>query len=269
MAPTGLLVDIDGVLTVSWRALPGVPEAMRELRNAGVPVRFLTNTTSQTRSVITALLVHAGIDVAEDEVLTATAVTAAHLRREHPGERCLLLNSGDVHTDLQGIDAVELVDVLDPGTGTDGGIDVVVVGGAGPEFSYEALNVAFEAVVAGAALVAMHRNLIWRTDRGLQLDGGAYVVALERASGAKATVIGKPSATMFRLGLDSMGLAPGAAAMVGDDLANDVLAAQAVGVAGVLVRTGKFRPEDLDAASGRPDVVLDSFADLPAWLGVV
>ena len=77
MAPTGLLVDIDGVLTVSWRALPGVPEAVRDLRGAGVPMRFLTNTTSQTRSAITRLLVDAGVDVAEDEILTTTAVTAA------------------------------------------------------------------------------------------------------------------------------------------------------------------------------------------------
>ena len=57
--------------------------------------------------------------------------------------------------------------------------------------------------------------------------------------------------------------------MVGDDLANDVLAAQAVGVTGVLVRTGKFRPEVLDASPEQPDIVLDSFADVPAWLDVV
>jgi HAD superfamily hydrolase (TIGR01458 family) len=263
MAPTGLLVDIDGVLTVSWRALPGVPEAVRQLRTAGVPLRFLTNTTSQTRSAITALLVEAGFDVIEDEILTTTAVTAAHLQRDHPGARCLLLNSGDVTADLAG------VEVVDPSGRSVGAVDVVVVGGAGPEFTYELLNRAFQAVVDGAALVAMHRNLTWRTDQGLQLDGGAYVAAVERASGTEATVIGKPAPTMFRLGLESMGVAAQDAAMVGDDLVNDVLAAQAVGVTGVLVRTGKFRLELVDASPDQPDIVLDSFADVPAWLGVV
>ncbi len=261
MAPTGLLVDIDGVLTVSWRALPGVAEAVHELRGAGVPLRFLTNTTSQSRAAITRLLVEAGVDVVEEEILTTTAVTAAHLRLEHPGARCLLLNSGDVEADLAGVRVVDGADL--------GAVDVVVIGGAGPEFSYEALNRALQAVVDGAALVAMHRNLTWRTDRGLQLDGGAYVAALEQASGVEATVIGKPAPTMFRLGLDSIGIAPEDAAMVGDDLANDVLAAQAVGVTGVLVRTGKFRPEVLDASPEQPDVVLDSFADVPPWLDVV
>ncbi|MGZ4704186.1 MAG: TIGR01458 family HAD-type hydrolase, partial [Acidimicrobiales bacterium] len=173
MPPTGLLVDIDGVLTVSWRALDGVPEAVRALRRAGLPMRFLTNTTSLTRSAIASSLDEAGIAVAEEEILTTTAVTAAHLRKEHTGARCLLLNSGDVSADLGDVHLV--------GPTPGDGIDVVVVGGAGPEFSYELLNRAFQAVVDGAALVAMHRNLTWRTHDGLQLDGGAYVAALERA----------------------------------------------------------------------------------------
>jgi ribonucleotide monophosphatase NagD (HAD superfamily) len=54
--------------------------------------------------------------------------------------------------------------------------------------------------------------------------------------------------------------------MIGDDLVNDVLAAQAIGLTGVLVRTGKFRDDVLAAATDRPDLVIDSFADLPALL---
>jgi ribonucleotide monophosphatase NagD (HAD superfamily) len=54
--------------------------------------------------------------------------------------------------------------------------------------------------------------------------------------------------------------------MVGDDVENDVLGAQAAGLTGVLVRTGKFRAEDLRRASGEPDVVLGSIADLPGLL---
>ena len=47
---------------------------------------------------------------------------------------------------------------------------------------------------------------------------------------------------------------------------NDVLAAQRCGLTGVLVRTGKYLPEAVAAATGTPDVVLDSFADVPALL---
>ena len=47
---------------------------------------------------------------------------------------------------------------------------------------------------------------------------------------------------------------------------NDVLAGQRAGLYGVLVRTGKFLPEVYDTATGEPDVVVDSFADVPALL---
>ena len=83
--PRALLVDIDGVLVVSWEALPGARAAIEVLRSAGVPLRFLTNTTSRTRAGIADGLRRAGFTVADDEVLTATAATAAHLARGPSG----------------------------------------------------------------------------------------------------------------------------------------------------------------------------------------
>ena len=118
----------------------------------------------------------------------------------------------------------------------------------------------------GADLVAMHRNLYWRTDEGWRLDGGAYVAGLEEAIGRRAEVCGKPSEAYFSSALEQIGVPPARAAMVGDDVASDVLGAQAVGLTGVLVRTGKFRPEDLERVSGAPDVILDSIRDLPRML---
>lgn len=52
--------------------------------------------------------------------------------------------------------------------------------------------------------------------------------------------------------------------MIGDDIHSDVAGAQAAGLTGILVRTGKFRTADLDGAL-RPDAVLGSVADLPRW----
>ena len=59
-----------------------------------------------------------------------------------------------------------------------------------------------------------------------------------------------------------------AVAMVGDDIESDVLAAQAAGLHGVLVRTGKYRQEAVAAADGEPERTVDAFADVPALLGV-
>ena len=116
----------------------------------------------------------------------------------------------------------------------------------------------------GAALVGMHRNLYWRTGRGWELDGGAYIAGLEAAAGTTATICGKPAAAYFDAALALLGVPAARAAMVGDDITNDVDGARAAGLTGVLVRTGKFREDDL--SKGSPDAVLGSIADVPDWL---
>ncbi len=256
----GVLIDIDGVLTVSWKPLPGTVEALRAIRAAGLGVALVTNTTSRTRASIARTLAGAGFPVEADNILTAPAVTAAHLAEHHPGARCALLNSGDVREDLAG---VQLVD----DDGEDAGpVDVVVVGGAGPEFGYAELDRAFGHLQRGARLVAMHRNLYWRTEDGLRLDSGAFVAGLEAAARVEAEVTGKPSPAFFAAALGHLGVRADQALMVGDDVESDVLAAQRAGITGVLVRTGKFLPETLEAAGGTPDRVVDSFADVPGLL---
>ncbi len=251
----GLLIDIDGVLTVSWMPIAGVDDALGSLRSSGIPLRFATNTTTRTRAEVARLLSEAGLPVDVDEILTAPAATAAHLRREHAGARVFLLNTGDLSDDLEGIDIVD-----------SGPAEVVVIGGAGVDFTHEQLNEAFRLILDGAAFVAMHRNMYWRTSAGLELDTGAYVRALEEATGVEPVVLGKPSPDFFATGVTELGLDAGRVAMVGDDLHNDVLGAQHAGLHGVLVRTGKFRPEVLAASDEHPDVVIDSFADLPSLL---
>jgi HAD superfamily hydrolase (TIGR01458 family) len=251
-----VLIDIDGVLTVSWQPLPGAVQAIAALRDGGLPFALLTNTTSRSRSWIAGALRSAGFPVGEADIYTAPVLTAAYLAEHHPGARCLLLNSGDIAADLSGVTLA---------TG-DQKADVVVVGGAGPEFSYAALNHAFRQLMDGAALVAMHRNLYWRTEHGLQLDGGAFLRGLEEAAGKQAMVIGKPAAAFFATALAALGAAAGTTIMIGDDLDNDVLAAQRHGMTGVLVRTGKYRHEALERAAAQPDHVLDSIAGLPLLL---
>jgi ribonucleotide monophosphatase NagD (HAD superfamily) len=123
-----VLIDIDGVLTVSWKPLPGAVAALRRLRADGYPLGLVTNTTSRTRAWIAGTLAGAGFPVTAGDILTAPVIAAAYMREHHPDARCLLLNSGDIGADLAGLDLVAPGD-LSP-------VDVVLTGGAGPEFSY-------------------------------------------------------------------------------------------------------------------------------------
>lgn len=252
-----VLLDIDGVLTVSWRPVPGAIEALARLRADGYAVALVTNTTSRDRAWMAATLAEAGFGVTAAEIFTAPAITAAYLVSNHPGARCLLLNDGDVVSDLAG---VRIVADDEPRP------DVVILGGAGPQFSFQALNRVFGYLLDGAHLVAMGRNLYFLTESGLQLDTGAFLAGLEQAADVRAEVTGKPAAAFFATALASLGAEPAAAVMVGDDIDADVLGAQRHGLTGVLVRTGKYRPEALRDAPGAPDHVIDSVADLPGLL---
>lgn len=256
VAIDGLLLDIDGVLAVSWEALPGAVEAMRNLRGHGVPFRLITNTTTKTRADLASTLREAGFDVREEEIVTAVVATTANLRTAHPGSKVFVLSDGDATEDLAGI---ELVGVDDA--------DVIVIGGACEDFTFATMNKIFRRLMDGASLVGMHRNLFWKTSEGWELDGGAYIAGLEEAADTKATICGKPEKAYFDAALAMLDLGADRVAMVGDDMVNDILGAQAAGLTGILVRTGKYREGDEEHSEGRPDHVLASFADVPAFLG--
>ena len=115
-----------------------------------------------------------------------------------------------------------------------------------------------------ASLIALGSTRFWQAPDGLRLDAGPFVAALEYATGRKAVVCGKPAETFFHAAAARLGFAPEEILMIGDDIDIDVGGAQRAGLRGALVRTGKFRDGDLNRAV-RPDVVLDSIAELPAW----
>ena len=257
----GLLLDIDGVMVTSWHALPGAVEAIEELSERGYPRMFLTNTTSRSRSQIAEALGNCGFEVEPDEILTAAKLTAEFLARNYPGKLAWVLNEGPIAEDMTGVPLTD-----DPDEA-----QVIVLGGAGPVFTHTALSTVLEKMLAGTPVVAMHRSMIWSTARGLSIDTGVYLEGLEKASGRKIRAIGKPSPLGFRAAVELMNLEPTQVVMVGDDMHNDILGAQAAALMGVLVRTGKFREDALralqrDEFGPVPDHVIDSLADLPALI---
>ncbi|MGI9590097.1 MAG: HAD hydrolase-like protein, partial [Myxococcota bacterium] len=153
---------------------------------------------------------------------------------------------------------------LDPQA--ESGAAAVVLGDLGEGWDFRTLNRAFRLLMAEPrpALLALGMTRYWRAADGLRLDVAPFVRALEHASGARAVVLGKPAREFFAAGLGLLGCGAAEAALIGDDIVGDVQGAQRVGIQGVLVRTGKFREADL-AGEIRPDAVLDSIADFPAW----
>jgi HAD superfamily hydrolase (TIGR01458 family) len=253
LRPRGLLLDLDGTVYEDEVPVPGAPEAIALLRARGLPIRFVTNTTRVSRDVIAGWLERCGIPATGDDIFTPPRTARAWLV-ERGSTRVALALPESTFPEFEGLDVVEDAP------------EVGVVGDLGPAWTFETMNRVFRWVLEGAALVALHRNRYWKTAGVLVLDVGAFVAAFEYATGSEATLVGKPSRAMFEAAARSMGLSLADVAMVGDDLRADVLGAQALGIPGILVRTGKYRPSEVEASEIRPALVVDSLARLPESL---
>ncbi len=249
----GLLLDVDGTLLVHDRPVPGSVEAIAAFRRAGVPFLLLTNTSRRSRGATAERLQGAGLDVAAEAIVTPARL--ARRRILESGRSTVgLLVAEDVRSDLDGL----VVDESAPAW--------VLVGDLGAGFTFDRMNAAFRWLRAGAGLLALHRNPWWDggDPQGPVLDAGAYVAALEYASGQTAEVFGKPSPTFFHLALAELGVPADAALMVGDDLEMDIAGGATVGCLTALVGTGRDKAPS--NAGPPPDLVLDSIADLPERL---
>lgn len=146
--------------------------------------------------------------------------------------------------------------------------DVVVVGDFRDNFSYDRINTAFRHLHEGAELIALQKGKYFVRADGCYVDTGAFVAALEYASGKTARVLGKPEKEFFNACLSEMALDAADVVIVGDAVSTDIEGAVRIGAGGVLVRTGKYQPGDETGVNTRPPMfrVIDSVAALPGVL---
>ena len=252
-----MLLDLDGVVYVGDSPVPGAADVVEWLAREDIPFRFLTNTSSRPRASIVEKLSGMGIPASDDDILTP-AVAARSWLQEHSRGRPALFVPAATASEFAELDP--LPDDAEEGAGA------VVVGDLGEAWDFATFNRAFRLLMAEPrpTLVALGLTRYWRADDGLRLDAGAFVRALEYAAGTTAMVMGKPDQAFYQTAVDGLGLPADDVVMVGDDIRSDVEGAQRAGLTGVLVRTGKFTPADLEG-DVTPDAVLGSIADLPDW----
>lgn len=251
---TALLIDLDGVLYEGDRAIPGAVDAIARIRNNDAPHLFLTNTTSRPRRAIVEKLDRIGIAAEERRILTPPVAAAHWLQRNVEGPVALFVPNASVG-EFGGIE------IADAG---DSPVAALVIGDYAHRWTFDELNRAFRLLMhePQPVLVALGMTRYWRAEDGLRLDTAPFVRALEVASGIEPVVLGKPAIAFFETALSMLGVSPDEALMIGDDVHGDIGGAQASGIRAALVRTGKFRDDDL-RGDIRPDLVLESIAALP------
>ena len=274
----GLLLDLDGVLVLAGKAVPGAPEALAELDRRGFPYLVVTNTSLVSRPTLARWGASIGYTTPPDRFQSALSASAELVRRQYGDRPVYVISSQDARREFEGLNVVDGATV----DAAPNGVAAVVLGDSPDQLTKANLDRAFRLVRGGAALIGMHRNRWWITPEGPTLDAGAFLVALEWATKRRARIVGKPSTAFFRVAIERLGREAAARgeptlhrrdiAMVGDDVGSDVGGGRRAGLRTVFVRTGKHGDAELAAAASgvrgyRPDAVAPSIAEVVAALG--
>jgi HAD superfamily hydrolase (TIGR01450 family) len=233
------LLDLDGVVWLSGRAIPGSADAIERLRQSGRDVVFFTNNSGPTMEEHVAALADVGITATADQILTASQAAASLVE---PGSRAAFIGGPGVR------EALEEQGVVVVPTGDDP--DAVVIGRT-TDLSFDELAAAATAIRKGARFIATNTDATMPTPNGPEPGAGAIVAFLQVASGTEPVVAGKP--------------APGAAALVaarvgpielsvGDRAETDGLFAKETNSQFALVLSGVTTEDDLPVEP-TPDLV--------------
>ncbi|MFM7136464.1 MAG: HAD-IIA family hydrolase [Planctomycetota bacterium] len=252
-APHGFLIDMDGVIYRGSELVPGADRFVCELMHLELPFFFLTNNSQRTRRDVVAKLRRLGIDVSESHIFTCAMATARFLAAQKPRGTAYVIGEGGLLHALHE-NGYAIVD-HDP--------DYVVVG-EGRTVTYEMVETAVRMVLAGAKLIATNLDPNCPTQAGLRPGCGAIVAMLETATGRRAFSVGKPSAVMMRAARKELGLDASRTTIIGDTMETDVLGGVQLGYRTILVLSGGTSRADLDAFAYRPDMVVESIAELSA-----
>jgi inorganic pyrophosphatase len=249
----GIIFDVDGVLEFKGQVYPGAIELIRRLRQNGIIIRILTNSTLKSRKSCAAKLNQMGFEILEKEVVTASYATAKYLKSLKP-RSCWVMLKREGLAEFKHF----VHDDQNP--------EYIVLGDYREDFKFENMNKALKLLLGGSKLIVMITEKVDHSMGDVELTVGAYGKMLEDAAGIAATWIGKPNKYVFDVALKTMGVRRHQVLMVGDRISSDILGAKTAGIKSVLVKGGEFQESDL-TGEVQPDYVVDSIKQLSELLG--
>lgn len=257
----GFIFDMDGVLYLGSKLLPGVNDIFNALRLREIPFLLATNNSTATPQAFVDKLKEMGVEVGVENIQTSATTTRDFIQDDPdiPNDACILTVGEPALAEIL-TDGTEFRILADDQPATDAR---VVVAGLDRGFHYEKMARAVEAIEAGAAFIATNIDDRLPHENGYQPGAGAVIAGIEKASRKTPVVIGKPQPLMMLKAVEHLGCEPGEVVMVGDRLDTDIKAADDAGMITVLVLTGLTTRADLATSETLPDYV---FADLPSML---
>lgn len=241
---------MDGVLYRGRRAVPGAAAFIRRLHAQATPYLCITNHSCFSPEYLAAKLERMGIPVPAERILTAGQATATWLQGQGVrrvfaiGEPAFHVELGEVGIESNSPRPTHVVVSLDR------------------RVDYERLAVAARHLLRGVAFVATNPDPSYPTERGPAPECGFFLAGLERMTGVRPIIIGKPGPQLYRLAAEKLKLPPRQLTMVGDRLDTDILGAKRAGLRTVLVLSGHTTKTMAQHARVKPDRVFPSVAAL-------
>jgi len=250
----GYLLDLDGTVYLGDHLIDGAAETISALRERGRRIVFLTNKPLYSRADYAQKLSNLGIETSEGDVITSSYVLARYLADRAAGARVYAIGEPPLLAELEEV-GLSLCD--DPKK-----IEYVIAA-FDRTFTYEKLDIGFQAIRRGAHFVATNPDRTCPVDGGEIPDAAAVIAALEATTGKKVEVVaGKPSPVIVSVAIDRLGVCRGECAMVGDRLETDMRMARDAGLTGILTLSGVTSRMDLSGSKIQPNYVIESIAAL-------
>jgi NagD protein len=247
----GFLIDMDGVIHKAGKVIPGADVFVNNIAKQDIPFFFLTNNSRHTPIDMVTRLKRIGIKVHTKNIFTSAMATAMFLSSQKPKGTAYVLGEGGLLASLNE-NGYSVVD-HDP--------DYVVVG-EGRTLNLEMVEKAIDFILDGAKLIATNLDPSPKIKGWMKPGTGAIVAMLEEATGKKAFTVGKPSPVMMRAARKALGMATSETVVIGDTMETDILGGVQIGYKTVLVLSGSSSAEQLKDFAYKPDLVVESIADL-------
>ncbi len=249
------LFDMDGTLYLGNRLYDFTLELLRTLKATGRQYLFMTNNSSKSVEDYVKKLKKLGIAAAREEFMTSSQATAFYLHKHHPGKTLYVCGTESLKQELRSEGFTVTTDIAQ--------VECIVMG-FDTELTFQKLHDVSYLLLTQPDLpyIATNPDYVCPTEFGSVPDCGSVCDMIFNATKKRPVVIGKPAPLMPQLAMEKLGVSREETCVVGDRIYTDVKSGLNAGVTGILVMSGETTPEILAASADRPDLVLDSAAEI-------
>ncbi|MBN1313544.1 MAG: HAD-IIA family hydrolase [Anaerolineae bacterium] len=251
---SGYIFDLDGTVYLGDALLPTAGETLAALRTRSTRTIFVSNNPTHGREEYAAKLNRLGVPTSAEDILNSSLVMADFLTRRMPGARLFVIGEEPLCAELRhaGFELTEEAQHID-----------AVIASFDRTFVYRKLQIAFDAIRAGARFFATNPDRYCPVPSGGEPDCAAIIAAIEACTDTQVeAVVGKPSHYMIEAALNLMDLPAADCLMTGDRLETDVLMGLEAGMSAALVLTGATPESALEDSPIQPTYILRQLGDL-------